>query len=965
MKFLRIFFAAVVLALAIPSAQASVYETNNTPCVIKTITIAEEYGYYDWSGWVSWTNYWDVTLAYGETFSIDDVYGYYDETHYNVVASSESPDPGCSGGGGGGETWEAFDEAQGWSYGSWSPDASGYAEWEWVDQERTNTQWHYYGERSNLNNVRNDGWYQETSTEYQSVPGGTSANWQSFEEVITDWHETSCSPDPSLYWEDETFTQNYDEERTVRRGERDQWGNEQNVSVDTEVWSGSRPASGSRPLNWQSFEEVVSDWSEVSSSPDPANYWEDQTFSQSYTEERTVRSGERSQRGDERAVTVNTESRGGSRQVSGTMPLNWHSFEAVTVDWHDVSSSPSTDNYQIGTQFTQNYTEQRTMRGGQTNDRGDESGVSTWTESRSDTRTAEGTANTAPSASISGSNSLAPGVTGSWSFSASDVNGNLKRWRFHSSTNPAPQWTYNIPGEFVSGSYSTAWSEPGDYTWVVDVEDESGATDSVSITVRVEVPNHAPTASLDLTPNVVLTNDHVAVVAHVHDEEGNFDAMGVRWLTHDLRQWWNLGGSLIGSDTSTDRSRSYSETMAVPAGTEYLRGEVWDTTPSGSAGDWQPVVVLGTWVPNVAVTPVTPKVSGTVKATYSDAPDSQTWIGIFRVGDPNGSPIRSWTVGSPGNGTHDFSLGSPDFMVGQDYHVRMFAMGSYGLLATSNTFHVVADTPVFTLAVHGGTVAGHADEDGNSSDGVSHTSGWHTSDVVTIVAIPVSGQSFNHWSMATLDNGTAGNGAIGGATSSTATFTIGTTDGAVRAIFNGPPPTYLVTVTGGHAVPAGPQPEGTVLAVTADPPAGQMLSSWTKNGPGTLASSTDATTTFQVGGGAATITATFVTNPLPVIINQPVNRNSLPGATATFSVVASAPGSITYQWLKNGVALVNGNNVNSAVVSGATTAALTLTGVQTADIASYSVRVANSQGSVSSISVFLVIGPNLRLHRPQ
>jgi hypothetical protein len=966
MKFFRHLLATLALTLAISRVYA-VYEVNNTPCTIRTITIQEEYGVWGYSGYEPWWYYyWDVTIGYGEVYSIDDVYGWNDEYHYSVIGSSESPDPSCSGGGGG-ETWESFDEPQGWSYGEWSPDAAGYPEWEWVDQERTNNQWHYYGERSNLGNVRNDGWYLESSTEYRSVPGGTSASWQSFEEVTEDWHEVSCSPDPSDYWEDETFSQSYTEERTVRRGERDQWGNERNVTIDTESWTGARTVDGTRSLGWQSFEEVTEDWHEVSSSPDPGDFWEDQSFTQSYTEERTLRHGERSLRGDERNVSTDTESRTASRSVSGSKPLNWHSFEEVAADWHEIDATPDPSSYHIGTEFTQTYTEERTLRGGETNDRGDETDVSTWTETRSGTRTAEGTINDAPHASLSGSTDLVVGEAGVWSFGAGDANGNLYRWRFHSSTNPNPQWTY-VSGSSVSGQYSTAFSSAGVYRWLVDVEDLEGATDTIYLDVIVSLPNHAPSISLSANPDVVVSNGSLDVGVHAYDEDGNLDSMGARWLGHDLRQWWDLSGTLVGDDTKSDRFRSYTETMAVTASTQYMRGEVWDTTDSGVAGDWEAIVVLGSWVPNVAVTPVstptTDPVSGQaaqVTTIYSDASDPEVWLGVFESSDSsNSSPLRSATVGQVGSGTITFTLGS-DFIVGHSYVVRMFASsGPYAPAATSNAFQIVASNPPHAFSVHYGTVTARTDEDGDSQNDVFYTTGWHTGDIITIAAAPKPGQVFNRWSMEG-----SGNGTIGNAYPATTIFTVGTTDAGVQALYTGSEPLYLVTVNGGHAIPAGPQPAEKVLTVTADPPPGKRFSSWSFSGHGFLDDSTQNPTSFIVGEGADTITALFADNLLPVITTQPLNRNALPGSTGSFSVVASGSG-LSYLWRKDGVALSNNSHF-----TGVDTPTLTVSNIKAADAGVYTVVVSNTIGSVTSTTVVLAIISNdpgnqnqLNIHLP-
>src|SRR5690606_33463981 len=111
----------------------------------------------------------------------------------------------------------------------------------------------------------------------------------------------------------------------------------------------------------------------------------------------------------------------------------------------------------------------------------------------------------------------------------------------------------------------------------------------------------------------------------------------------------------------------------------------------------------------------------------------------------------------------------------------------------------------------------------------------------------------------------------------------------------------------GYAVPAGPQPAGTVLALHPTPPSGQQWSAWThSSGTGSLAAGTPRYT-FTVGSGAATVTDTFQEIQAPVITAQPLNRNILPVLTATFTVTAAGPG-LSYQWRKNGVALANGGN---------------------------------------------------------
>jgi hypothetical protein len=82
----------------------------------------------------------------------------------------------------------------------------------------------------------------------------------------------------------------------------------------------------------------------------------------------------------------------------------------------------------------------------------------------------------------------------------------------------------------------------------------------------------------------------------------------------------------------------------------------------------------------------------------------------------------------------------------------------------------------------------------------------------------------------------------------------------------------------------------------------------------------------------------------PAITTQPVAVSALKGTTATFSVVATGTSPLTYQWSKG-----------STAISGATTATLSITGVQPADAGNYSVTVSNGVGSITSSAVALTV----------
>lgn len=95
-------------------------------------------------------------------------------------------------------------------------------------------------------------------------------------------------------------------------------------------------------------------------------------------------------------------------------------------------------------------------------------------------------------------------------------------------------------------------------------------------------------------------------------------------------------------------------------------------------------------------------------------------------------------------------------------------------------------------------------------------------------------------------------------------------------------------------------------------------------------------------------TLTVVTNP--IITGQPQSQTIIAGTSTNFTVSAIGPGSLAYQWRKGGSPLNNGGRI-----AGASSATLTLTGVETGDAGGYDVIVANSYGSATSAVATLAI----------
>ncbi|MEM7586739.1 MAG: FG-GAP-like repeat-containing protein [Acidobacteriota bacterium] len=82
----------------------------------------------------------------------------------------------------------------------------------------------------------------------------------------------------------------------------------------------------------------------------------------------------------------------------------------------------------------------------------------------------------------------------------------------------------------------------------------------------------------------------------------------------------------------------------------------------------------------------------------------------------------------------------------------------------------------------------------------------------------------------------------------------------------------------------------------------------------------------------------------PAISQDPLSQTVAAGSSVTFSVVASGTAPLTYQWLKNGFALPGQNGTS-----------LTLASVTSADQGSYSVRVSNACGILTSSSATLTV----------
>lgn len=97
-------------------------------------------------------------------------------------------------------------------------------------------------------------------------------------------------------------------------------------------------------------------------------------------------------------------------------------------------------------------------------------------------------------------------------------------------------------------------------------------------------------------------------------------------------------------------------------------------------------------------------------------------------------------------------------------------------------------------------------------------------------------------------------------------------------------------------------------------------------------------------GNITSQTATLSVGNLPTITTQPLGQLKRVGESFTLSVVATGDGTLTYQWMKDG-----------ANISGATSANYSVTNAQKSHSGSYSVRVTNAYGNVTSNSVQVTV----------
>jgi hypothetical protein len=474
--------------------------------------------------------------------------------------------------------------------------------------------------------------------------------------------------------------------------------------------------------------------------------------------------------------------------------------------------------------------------------------------------------------------------------------------------------------QWSNGGVAIPGATSSSYTTPPTVSGNSGSSYTVTVTNTAGTVTSSPATLTVTTAPIIVTPPANQTVTAGQTATFSVTASGTAPLTYQ----WSKGGTAIGGATSA----SYT-TPATVAGDS---GSLFTVTVTNAAG----AVTAGPATLTVTTAPiiVTPPANQTVTA-------GQT--ATFSVTASGTAPLTyQWSKGGTAiGGATSASYTTPATVAGDSGSLFTVTVTNAAGTATAgpatltvNTAPIIVTPPANQTVTAGQTATFSVTASGTapltyqwSKGGVAIGGATSTSYTTPATVIGDSGSVYT----VTVTN------VAGTVTSTPATLTVTvgltiTTPPANQTVAAGQTATFSVVANGtgtltyqwykGGAAIAGATSTSYITPATVASDSGSLYSVVVTNTTGTATA------------GPATLTVTTA----PTITTPPANQTVTAGQTATFSVVASGSGTLTYQWSKGGVA-----------IAGATSASYTTPATAASDSGSlYTVTVANSTGTVTA-----------------
>lgn len=525
--------------------------------------------------------------------------------------------------------------------------------------------------------------------------------------------------------------------------------------------------------------------------------------------------------------------------------------------------------------------------------------------------------NQAPTASISAPPNWVVGFPGLVSHAATDADGNLYRWRLRLMPQDSG-WT-NVSGSSVSGATEHTFAAPGTYTFRVEAEDTNNATGYDEVTVSVAA---APTEYLYYVPSTNYSsfpNYPTGAPSFAHLNDGSHatgygyasDTGDTNWLMADLGsartvETVTVGGGLIvdwgvAADASAGAELQYSNN-----GTSWTTAHTYATgfSPSGTT------------------------VSVNVAARYWRLYRANNWLATteFRLqGDGTGYTLT--VTGGTGGGSA-LAEGNVRTIVANpateegEMFTHWTKLSTHGSIANANSA-----VTQFTMGAGNGAVEAHYGQNSPPTGAIEIVNAAQSpvqlgqTRTISYSAADVDG-NLQQWRVSLSLNQAAWTPISGSSASSSFQYTFseaklyrftfevldafGRRFDAEVVIDLNPPGAYTLTVLNGSGGASGLN-DGAVRTITANAPAaGQVFSGWSiVSGPGALASTTLATTTFTMGAGHATVQANYTADSTPPTVPTGLAASSITPTSFILSWNAStdANGISGYEVEQNGSSL--------------------------------------------------------------